>query len=148
MCAENALDAASPAIHAKTLSVTTSLQPAFVLGDPLLLERMIANLVDNAVRYNTAGGAINVATATDDNLVILSVTNTGTAVPAVRVEELFEPFERLDSRTTTDGSGIGLGLSIVRAVAVTHHGTIEATAPPTGGLTLTVRLPGERAAPS
>jgi signal transduction histidine kinase len=142
VCAANALDAASLAIGAGRLSVATSLKPAFVLGDPLLLQRMVANLVDNAVRHNRPGGSINVATAADDRAATLSITNTGTAVPANRVDELFEPFQRLDNRTTTDGTGIGLGLSIVRAVAFTHHGTIDATAPVTGGLALTVRLPG------
>jgi signal transduction histidine kinase len=141
VCAANALHAASPAIAAGSLSVVTALQPAFVRGDPLLLERMVANLVDNAVRHNKPGGSINVATAADDHAATLSITNSGSAVPADRVDELFEPFQRLDTRSSADGSGIGLGLSIVRAVVFAHHGSIDATAPVTGGLALTVRLP-------
>jgi signal transduction histidine kinase len=140
VCTANALDAASLAIGTQSLNIATSLQPAIVLGDPLLLQRMVANLVDNAVRYNRPGGSIELATATDDGVATLSINNTGAAVAADRVQELFEPFQRLDDRTATDGTG--LGLSIVRAVALTHHGTVDATAPPTGGLALTVRLPG------
>lgn len=145
VCTANALDAAALAIGAKSLSVATSLQPAFVIGDPILLQRMVANLVDNAVRYNRPGGSIDIATTADDLTATLSISNTGRAVPPGRVEELFEPFQRLDNRITTNGSGIGL--SIVRAVAVAHHGTADATAPLTGGLTLTTRLPGQRASP-
>jgi signal transduction histidine kinase len=143
VCAANALDAASLAIGSKSLSVATTLQPAVVSGDPLLLDRMVANLVDNAVRYNRQGGSIDVATATDDDIATLSITNTGNTVPVNRVEELFEPFQRLDNRTNAEGTSIGLGLSIVRAVALTHHGTVEAAAPLTGGLALTVRLPSK-----
>jgi signal transduction histidine kinase len=140
VCAANALDAASLAIDTQALNIATSLRSAIVLGDPLLLERMVANLVDNAVRYNRPSGSIDLATATDAGVATLSIHNTGTAVAPDRVQELFEPFQRLDNRTATDGTG--LGLSIVRAVALTHHGTVDATAPPTGGLALTVRLPG------
>jgi signal transduction histidine kinase len=140
VCAANALDAASLAIGTQALNIAPSLQPAIVLGDPLLLQRMVANLVDNAVRYNRPGGLIDVATATDDGVATLSIANTGTAVPEDRVEELFEPFRRLDNRTANNGTG--LGLSIVLAVVVTHHGTVDATALATGGLALTVRLPG------
>jgi signal transduction histidine kinase len=134
---EDAIDAAAPAPASARLH--TSLAPALTSGDPILLEHLAANLVDNAVRYNVPGGAVWISTATVDNRVVLTVDNTGPVVAPESVGKLFEPFRRLRERTG-DG-GFGLGLAIVASIAVAHGGDAVAGARPGGGLSVTVSLP-------
>jgi signal transduction histidine kinase len=129
-----------PDAAARGLRFTPRLDPAPLRGDRVLLERLAANLIDNAVRYNIEGGWLTVETAGDPatGTVTLRVTNSGPPVPPERVAELFQPFRRLgDART----GGTGLGLSIVAAIAQAHHGTCAARARPDGGLEIAVRLP-------
>jgi signal transduction histidine kinase len=116
-----------------------TLQPAMTSGDPVLLERLVANLVENAVRYNHSGGDIWLSTATMDGQAILVVTNTGPAVPPDNLDGLFEPFQRLHDRTTRDG--FGLGLALVASITAVHHGQVTAYPRHNGGLTVTVTLP-------
>jgi len=114
--------------------------PTLVDGDRRLLERLAANLVDNAVRHNVAGGWVRVALACDPDAVRLVVENGGDPIPDASAARLVEPFQRLARRG--DGPpGAGLGLSIVRAVAIAHGGGVDVRARPGGGLTVTVRLP-------
>ncbi|MFI6600741.1 sensor histidine kinase [Nonomuraea sp. NPDC050536] len=123
--------------------ISASLSPASVAGDQALVERLVANLVGNAVQYNLPGGRVEIGTGTREGRAFLSVANTGPVVPADQVERLFEPFERLDSeRTARDGGHHGLGLSIVRAIAVAHDAELTARPGPAGGLVVEVRLPG------
>jgi signal transduction histidine kinase len=117
------------------LVVRKDLLAAPVLGDPVLLARMTANLLGNAIRYNHPGGRITVSTGSSTGSAVLRVVNTGHVVPAGRVDRLLEPFVR------GEGGGAGLGLSIVRAVVLAHRGEITATANPDGGLDITVRIP-------
>jgi signal transduction histidine kinase len=105
----------------------------------VLLERLVSNLLDNAERYNVAGGTVTISTAAHDMTSVLRVVNTGAVVPADMVERLFLPFTRLDDRTRHDG--FGLGLTLVSSIAAVHGGTVHATAVPAGGLDITVRLP-------
>jgi signal transduction histidine kinase len=134
---EDAIDAAAPAPG--TARLHTSLAPAPTSGDPILLEHLAANLVDNAVRYNVPGGAVWISTAAVDTRVVLTVDNTGPIVAPEVVGKLFEPFRRLRERTG-DG-GFGLGLAIVASIAVAHGGDAVAGARPGGGLSVTVSLP-------
>jgi len=121
------------------ITTTATLGEAPVTGDGMLLERLVANLLDNAERYNVAGGTVTISTAAVDATSFLRVVNTGTVVPAGTVERLFLPFTRLGDRTRHDG--FGLGLTLVSSIATVHGGTVEAMAVPTGGLDITVRLP-------
>ncbi|MFF3501830.1 sensor histidine kinase [Streptomyces sp. NPDC003247] len=114
------------------------LQPTLVLGDPVLLTRLIANLVHNAIRHNHPGGSVRIRTSPAAGL---SVSNTGPRIPADRVPELFEPFRRLHPPRTGPAQGAGLGLSIVAAVADAHQARVDARPRPGGGLTVTVTLP-------
>jgi signal transduction histidine kinase len=114
-----------------------------VLGDSVLVARLVANLVDNAIAHNRHGGFLQVRTGTGNGTVAVSVANTGPVVPAEQVDRLFEPFQRL--HRAADGHH-GLGLSIVRAIAVAHNGSIAATVRPDGGLAITVRFPVAEAA--
>ncbi|MGJ6966872.1 sensor histidine kinase [Streptosporangium sp. G11] len=119
---------------------TADLRPAPVEGDPVLLERMIGNLLDNAVKYNDERGLVVLRTHGDRWGSVVTVENTGRVVPSGRVEGLFEPFRRLDRDRTGSAGGAGLGLSIVRAIAQAHRGSAEARPRPGGGLVVTVRL--------
>ncbi|WBB62381.1 HAMP domain-containing sensor histidine kinase [Streptomyces sp. WMMC500] len=110
-------------------------------GDPVLLERLAVNLVDNAVRYNVPGGRLTVETHGDGRSAVLRVANTGPAVPQQDVAALFEPFRRLVPDRTGPPTGFGLGLSIVAAVCAAHDGTCVARAREEGGLDVTVTLP-------
>jgi signal transduction histidine kinase len=123
------------------LRVVTGLRPAPVEGDPALLERMVANLVENAVRHNQPDGWIDVATGISDGRAFVHVANGGHQVPADQVESLFEPFRRLNGRVASATRGAGLGLSIVRSVALAHGGDAHAQGLPGGGLEVTARLP-------
>ena len=116
--------------------VSHTLHPATMAGDPRLVERMLSNLVDNAVRHNTPGGWIQVSTGAPAGQPTLRVVNSGPAVPDDQVNTLFQPFQRLESRTTSDGHG--LGLSIVAAIANAHDADLTAMARPTGGLDITI----------
>ncbi|GAB2515081.1 sensor histidine kinase [Nocardia heshunensis] len=118
-------------------------ETAVVLGDSVLLERLVQNLLDNAIRYNRPGGWVRVATRTDAAKAVVVVENTGPDIPPSEVDGLFEPFRRLDSaqRLASAGRNVGLGLSIVRSVAHAHGGEVRAAARPEGGLTVTVTLP-------
>ncbi len=124
---------------ARGITTTASLGAAPVAGDGVLLERLVANLLDNAERYNIDGGTVTISTATRDAASVLRVVNTGAVVPADMVERLFLPFTRLADRTRQDG--FGLGLALVSSIAAVHNGTVHATAVSTGGLDITVRLP-------
>lgn len=112
----------------------------------MLLERLIANLLDNAERYNVANGTVAISTATDNGASVVRVVNTGRVVPPDQVDRLFLPFARLDDRTSHDG--FGLGLALVASIATVHSGTVHATAVPTGGLDITVRLPRRERSPN
>jgi signal transduction histidine kinase len=133
-----AVAAARPGISRLGLSVHPDIQPAVLDGDPLLVQQLVANLIDNAVRHNIPGGDIQVATGTDSGHAVLSVTNSGQVIPPADVDRLFQPFQRLGPRPARRDGGHGLGLSIVRAIATAHSATIRARARPEGGLAVDV----------
>ena len=129
------------------LTVTVRTRPALLIGDPSLLERLLGNLVENAVRHNVSGGWIKVATGTDAaGAATLEVSSSGPVVESSTVSELFEPF-RQGIRARTTRGGTGLGLSIVQAVVDAHGGQVHAQPEPGGGLRVTVVLPAVPAAP-
>jgi signal transduction histidine kinase len=123
------------------VEIDTDLRAAPTTGDPVLLERVVQNLVENAVRHNVPGGRVGVATATRGDTAELTVTNTGPVVPPYEVETIFRPFRRLSGERASADRGFGLGLSIVAAVAQAHGGRVTATPREGGGLTVTVALP-------
>ncbi|MCM3886865.1 HAMP domain-containing sensor histidine kinase [Frankia sp. R82] len=127
------------------LTVVASLDPAPVRGDPRLVESLLANLVDNAMRHNHPGGDVEVMTSTSaDGTPRLRVRNSGPVVPSTQVDRLFEPFQQLDGRRIRHaGGGHGLGLAIARAVADAHGATLHATARPTGGLDIEAAFPAD-----
>jgi signal transduction histidine kinase len=129
-----------------TLHVETAIGPALLEGDPRLVERLVANLADNAISHNIAGGHLQISTETTDGKAVLTVTNTGPIIPPNDIDRLFRPFQRLDPRRTHHKNGHGLGLSIVQAIATTHHAVVDTSPLPGGGLSVTVTFP-QRASP-
>ncbi|WUH97369.1 HAMP domain-containing histidine kinase [Spirillospora sp. NBC_00431] len=138
--AEQVVEDELPLAERRGVTVRAAVRPVTVAGDEVLLTRMVANLVQNAIRHNHPGGHVHVGLSPDAGLV---VRNSGALVPSERVDELFEPFRRLHGDRTGSGEdgGAGLGLSIVSAIAHAHGGAVRATANPGGGLTVTVALP-------
>jgi len=118
-----------------------SLSHAEVVGDRDLIERMAANLVDNATRHNVPGGRLEVSTEARDRHSVLTVSNTGPLVPPDQAERLFQPFERLGRDRATHPDGHGLGLSIVRAIVIAHDARLKVRLQPEGGLKVEVRFP-------
>ena len=111
---------------------------ADVRGDPALLERLVANLLENGVRHGRPGGDVLCELRRDGDAAELRVRNDGEPIAPEALGRLTEPFERLGRSRS---AGTGLGLSIVRAVAEAHGGSLVLAAPPEGGLDVRVRLP-------
>jgi signal transduction histidine kinase len=130
-----------PEAQRRGISARTVLQPAPALGDPRLAERLVANLLDNALRYNLHGGWVQVTTHSRWGRAMLSVANTGPAVPPDQVGRLFRPFQRLGTDRTRSRDGLGLGLSIVNAIVEAHGAQIRARSLAGGGLEIQVRFP-------
>jgi signal transduction histidine kinase len=125
---------------AAEVTVHLALAGVVVAADPVLLEQVLRNLIDNAVRYNPKGGWVEVHTGLSTVGAEIVVANTGPAISIYEIPLLFEPFRRLKDRVGS-ASGSGLGLSIVRAVARAHGGDVAATPRPGGGLVVRVTLP-------
>jgi signal transduction histidine kinase len=121
-----------------SLDIQTNLEPALAEGDPRLIERLIRNLIDNAVRYNVDRGNVQITTERRDRHAVLTITNTGPAVAAGEVERLLRPFQRAGSDRINNGDGLGLGLAIVHAIATAHHAALTLTPQPPGGLRVEV----------
>jgi signal transduction histidine kinase len=125
------------------LTIERTLDRARTSGDPRLVERLVANLIDNAVRHNIADGWIDVATDTGAGRAVVTVTNSGPVIPAGELDRLLQPFQRLENERTTmaNGGGLGLGLSIVQAIAAAHMADLTAIPRPEGGLQVEVGFP-------
>jgi signal transduction histidine kinase len=126
-------------IAASGLEMAVTLEPALLAGDRALTERGVANLIDNALRYNVPGGAIWVTVGTGSGQAVLTVANTGPDVPPTEVSRLLVPFERGGTapspraRPPAGGDGLGLGLPIVQAIAAAHGAALTIAARPEGG---------------
>jgi signal transduction histidine kinase len=120
---------------------------ALVEGDPRLAESLVANLIGNALGHNVPGGWASMETSTAaGGRAVLRVRNSGSVIPPGEIERLFQPFQRLGDERVRSGErggrgGHGLGLAIVRAIAVAHGADVSAQAPAEGGLDVTVTFP-------
>jgi signal transduction histidine kinase len=134
------LDSVRSEAAARRITVEDDVEPAHTVGDPYLLERLIGNLVENAVRHNVDGGWLRLSCGETADRAWLHVANGGAVIPQSDVEGLFEPFRR-GGKGRTASRGAGLGLAIVRLIVEAHHGRVQAAAPPFGGLALRIELP-------
>ena len=140
------LRARRPEAELRDLDLRVALSAAPAAGDPRLAERLAANLVDNALNHNAAHGHIDVATQTRDGKAVLTVVNSGPVVPPAEVDRLLRPFQRLGAGRAGHRTGLGLGLSIVQAIAAAHDATLAIHPRPGGGLRAEVTFPAPRAA--
>jgi signal transduction histidine kinase len=123
------------------LDVAATLATAPAEGDPRLVERLIANLIDNAIRHNIPGGHLAITTGIRDLHAFVSIVNTGPTVPPEEIQCLFQPFQRVGGARTRHDNGHGLGLSIVQAIASAHRAELTARAREEGGLIFEVSFP-------
>jgi signal transduction histidine kinase len=126
------------------LRIGAALTSAPSMGDRRLTERLVANLVDNALRHNVAGGWVYVMTGIKAGRAVVSVANSGPVVPPEEVSRLFQPFQQLGADRTSrhaGGTGVGLGLSIVDAIAAAHGASLIGRARAVGGLDIEVAFP-------
>jgi signal transduction histidine kinase len=122
---------------------TAALGPAQTIGDPRLIERLVANLISNAVHHNIPGGRIDAATYTVAGRAILTIANTGQLIPTGELARLFRPFQRLSSKAGSSADGTGLGLAIVQTIANAHDASVTAQAPTRGGLSIRIAFRAE-----
>jgi signal transduction histidine kinase len=126
---------------ARGLHVELSLEAVFISGDRRLVQRLVSNLLENAIRHNFDEGRIRVAVSARGGESLLEIANTGPAVPSDQIDRLLQPFQRLAPDRTGHGEGVGLGLSIVAAIADAHDATLLVHARPEGGLAVELRFP-------
>ncbi len=136
-----AVDARREDAERRGVEVSTALSEAAAKGDPRLVESLVVNLVDNAIRYNVTGGRAAISTVRAAGKATLRITNTGAVIAADQVERLFQPFQRLGGERTRYAGGYGLGLAIVRAIAAAHGATLTTRPQPEGGLDIEVSFP-------
>jgi signal transduction histidine kinase len=135
------LDALEAEAAVRGLRFERSLKPAPLSGDRRLIERLVSNLVENAFRHNVAQGRVRVAVGSNGGHATLAVTNTGPLVPPEDLERLLQPFQRMSQERTGEHDGLGLGLSIVQAIARAHDATLAVQAQFGGGLEVEVSFP-------
>ena len=144
----DALDSAEATATSAGLTVDTTIEPALVAGDERLVRTLVTNLVNNAIRYNRPRGNIHILATTQAGRPLLRVTNTGPPVPGDQIDRLLQPFQRLNDQRSTDRDSLGLGLSIVAAIAAAHGAALSLRPQPAGGMTVAVAFPHSRAATS
>jgi two-component system sensor histidine kinase VanS len=144
LIAEEAAETLLPLAEQRRITLDVTGGTARTNGSAELLLRMVTNLVQNAIVHNLpAGGTVTVHTEEHGDTSVLRVENTGHPLPPELVPTLTEPFQRGAQRVRTDEhAGVGLGLAIVHSVVRAHDGTLDLTPRPTGGLLVTIRLPG------
>jgi signal transduction histidine kinase len=144
---EGVLTARKAEIERCGLRIDAALSGAALSGDPPLVERLVANLVDNALRHNVAQGRVEIMTGTRAGRAIIRVANTGQAIPPDEAGRLVQPFQRLGADRTAHREGLGLGLSIVHAIAAAHDATLSLWTPSYGGVIAEVSFPGPAGGP-
>jgi signal transduction histidine kinase len=140
------LDSRLGEAKSRDLDIHADLASAPVCGDQRLVEQLVANLVDNAFRHNVTNGQVNITTGTRGGHAVLSVLNTGPVIPEASMERLLQPFQRHPPDRTGHDRGLGLGLSIVQAIADSHGATVTARPRPGGGLDVETSFPEQNRA--
>jgi len=142
---EEACDLFQPLAEDKGLAIKTKVPPQCLLsGDKSKLQRVVTNLLDNAIKYTPSGGTVTVSAGEGEKEVIISIHDTGRGIAANNIPRIFDRFYRADKSRSEPGTG--LGLSLVLAIVQAHGGDIEVNSSPGAGSTFTVVLPRERSA--
>ena len=135
---EEVLADLEPLAQEKAIHLTAQCDAVTMTGSDILLYRLVYNLVENAIKYNTPGGTVTVGAAQQDKHIRLTVADTGTGIPEELKERVFEPFFRLDKSRSRALGGVGLGLALVREIVSVHGGSISVKDNPDGGTTFEV----------
>ena len=135
---EEVLADLEPLAQEKAIHLTAQCDAVTMTGSDILLYRLVYNLVENAIKYNTPGGTVTVGAARQDKHIRLTVADTGTGIPEELKERVFEPFFRLDKSRSRALGGVGLGLALVREIVSVHGGSISVKDNPDGGTTFEV----------
>jgi signal transduction histidine kinase len=130
------------------LDIRAAVTTAPILGDARLLERLVANLIDNAIRHNIPQGRIDLHVTASGSRSRLTISNTGPVIPVSQATQLLQPFQRRPASRPADTEGLGLGLSIVAAIAKAHHGSLTITPRSHGGLDIDISFPATTAIPA
>ncbi|MER5258121.1 MULTISPECIES: sensor histidine kinase [unclassified Streptomyces] len=142
LMAEEATETLLPLAEEHGVTLETSGDIAPTTGSQALLLQLATNLVHNAIVHNLPErGTVRVSTSVRPKTVALTVENTGEQLTPQRTSAFTEPFQRGTERIHTGQAGVGLGLTIVKAITHAHDGTLTLTPRPTGGLRITVELP-------
>jgi signal transduction histidine kinase len=131
---EKLLTAFEPDAAEAGVRFEVALSSAPISGDRRLIERLLSNLIENAVVHNRPNGSVSVRVESRAGRARLAISNTGPPVPAAEIDRLLQPFQRLVPDRVGDGNGLGLGLSIVAAIAAAHDATLEIRSGADGGL--------------
>ena len=131
------------AAAAKKVQISLTGSPAAVNGVRGLLGEIVYNLCDNAIKYNTEGGAVEVSVSGGDSEAVVMVKDTGIGIPVEHQSRVFERFYRVDKSHSKETGGTGLGLSIVKHAVLLHHGELRLESAPGQGTTITVVLPAQ-----
>jgi two-component system sensor histidine kinase VanS len=143
LVAEEAAETLLPLAEQRGIKLEVTGETTQAVGSAALILRMVTNLVQNAIVHNLPAGTVTVHTESRHDASVLRVENTGHVLPPELVPTLTEPFQRGTERIRTDEhAGVGLGLAIVHSIVRAHDGTLDLTPRPTGGLLVTIRLPG------
>jgi two-component system phosphate regulon sensor histidine kinase PhoR len=139
--AENTLQILSQEAHEAKIQMNLEGEKAVIDGIPQLLQGIIYNLCDNAIKYNREGGSVTVSVKNEEHQVQLSVVDTGIGIPEEHQERIFERFYRVDKSHSKEIGGTGLGLSIVKHAARLHDASINVHSVVNGGTTIEVSFP-------
>ena len=130
-----------------TLSVTMPKVPILILGDAQRLGQAVDNLISNAIKFTPRGGKVSVDVASVDGKAVITITDTGMGIPDDELDQLFARFFRASTATRNAVPGVGLGLSITKAIVVAHHGELDVTSEVGVGTSFILRVPLNTAAP-
>ena len=128
----------------QSITVTVEGTPAIVLGDRTLLEEMLMNLIDNAIKYNHSNGRVNITVGMDGHKPRFTIADTGVGIPAEHQSRVFERFYRVDKSRSKETGGTGLGLSIVKHGAQLHNAQIQLNSKPNQGTTIMLLFPVQK----
>lgn len=140
-CAMEAAERLAAKAEERRVGITVGGEECRVTGNPMLLDEMIINICDNAIKYNKPGGKVEIEVSRGETEGVLSVKDTGIGIEEEHLERVFERFYRVDQSRSRQTEGNGLGLAIVKHIVQLHKGAIKLESKPNEGLHVEVRLP-------